>query len=74
MFSGNQNTRLLSVYPFQSATLTVQNELPSIPLHPTKHLPHIISSIPADLFLHLPGHIYKSRFLFGYFYNFCGYW
>lgn len=33
MFSGSQSTRLLSVYPFQSAALTIWNELPVTSSH-----------------------------------------
>lgn len=34
MFSGSQSTGVLSVYRFQSAALTIWNELPAMPVHP----------------------------------------
>lgn len=53
MFSGSQSTRLLSVYAFQSAALTIWNKLPAMPLHPlagpvlspAKPLPHLIEHL-----------------------------
>lgn len=77
MFSGSQNNRLLSVYPFQSAALTlwaachaftssIGATSVSSETSPSFNFQH-----PVDpwifAFLRLPGHIYKSCFLFGCF-------